>query len=184
MSWKFAGIIFKKDYGAACPELLGRLGVEYSRSTGGYTFAEAVSRANRATALGVVNGQTMLLDHLLPYDCAYELGKEGRLDELLRPLSVEGDDILNYIVDGVSGTYCFSCFSQGQRIRRWATEPGNVWCDEGKPVAGEAPLDEALAPIFAASTDEAHLLAVWAAFSGISFQELVHNDSPLFYFFM
>jgi len=186
MSWKFAGIIFKKNYNAAYPELLKQLGVKYNQSAAGFTFADAVNRENRATALGQVHGNTLLLHHFLPYDCSYEPGSEGLLDELLLPLSLDGN-IMNYIVDGVSGTYCFSLFSAGKRIRRWAAEPGKVWCDEGEPAPSEtfsvlkndSPID-----IFSMNEDESRLFAVWEAFAGISFQELAQDDTPLFHFFL
>lgn len=186
MSWKFAGIIFKKNYKTTYPELLKQLEVQYSQSAEGFTFADAISRENQATALGQVNDNTLLLHHFLPYDCSYEPGAEGRLDDLLIPLSSEGD-IMNYIVDGVSGTYCFSLFSAGKRIRRWAAEPGKTWCNEGNTMEYEtssafktdSPLD-----IFSMIEDEARLFAVWEAFTGISFQKLVQDDAPLFHFFL
>ena len=185
MSWKFAGIIFKKNYKTAYPELLKQLEVKYSQSAEGFTFADAISRENQATALGQVNDNTLLLHHFLPYDCSYEPGAEGRLDELLMPLSIESD-IMNYIVDGVSGTYCFSLFSDGKRVRRWAAEPGKIWCNEGKPVDQEISSVSKNAPpdIFSMSEDEAHLFAVWEAFAGIPFQKLVQDDAPLFHFFL
>jgi|GEM_PF-1915165 len=190
MSWKFAGIIFKEDYQDAYPDLLKQLEIKYHQSAEGFTFSDAISRDNQATALGIVNGNTLLLNHLIPYDCAYEAGEEGRLDKILISLSLEGD-ILNYIVDGVSGTYCFSLFSNGIRTHRWAVEPGKVWCNEGNPVKGEMPpvsedalTDNTLPDIFARSEDEAHLFAVWEDFIGVSFQELVQNDTLLFHFFL
>jgi hypothetical protein len=190
MSWKFAGIIFKKDYQSAYPDLLQRLEVKYEQCAGGFSFSDAISRENQATALGRVNGHTMLLHHLLPYDCSYEPGVEGRLDAILASLSLEGD-ILNYIIDGISGTYCLSVFSKGTRTRRWATESGKVLCNEGEPVSGETPVvsklaatENALPAIFVMSEDEAHLFAVWEAFLGVSFQELVRDDAPIFQFFL
>ena len=188
MSWKFAGIIFKKDYKDYYPDLLKRLEVRYSRSAGGFTFSNAINRENRATALGCVNGSTMLLDHLIPYDCSYELGGPGRLDKILSPFSLQGD-IMNYIIDGVSETYCFSLFSKGVRIRRWATETGHVLCNEGKLVNGEEPAVtnnamDSFPDIFAMSEDEIHLFAIWEAFLGVPFQELVQNDTPLFHVFI
>lgn len=190
MSWKFAGIIFKKDYKDSYPDLLERLEVKYFRSAEGFSFSNAISRENQAVALGRVNGNTMLLHHLIPYDCSYEPEGEGRLDNILASLSLQ-EDIMNYIIDGVSGTCCFSLFSKGVRIRRWATGPGKVWCNEGKLVKGEEPAvyknamaDNPLPDIFAMSEDEAHLFAVWEAFLGVSFQELVQNDAPLFQFFL
>jgi hypothetical protein len=137
MSWKFAGIIFKKDYRGSYPDLLNRLGIKFNQSAEGFTFSDAISRENQATALGFVNDSTLLLHHLIPYDCSYEPGESGRLDGVLEALSLEAE-IMNYIIDGVSGTYCFSVFSGGKRIRRWAVEPGKVLCNEGEPVAGEA----------------------------------------------
>ncbi len=104
MSWKFAGINFEEDFQGSYPTLLGRLGLDCSGPAKGFTFADAIARDNQGTALGIVNGKTVLLNHLLPYDCAYEAGQEGRLDEILAHVSLAGD-ILNYILDGVSGTY-------------------------------------------------------------------------------
>jgi hypothetical protein len=190
MSWKFAGIIFKKDYRGSYPDLLNRLGIEFNQSAEGFTFSDAISRENQATALGFVNDSTLLLHHLIPYDCSYEPGESGRLDGVLEALSLEAD-IMNYIIDGVSGTYCFSVFSGGKRIRRWAVEPGKVLCNEGEPVAGEAAtitrnpsIDDSLPDIFAMSEDETHIFAVWEAFLGVSFQELVQSETGMFEFFL
>ncbi len=190
MSWKFAGIIFQKNYQDSYPELLQLLEIKYYQSAEGFTFADAIGRENQATALSIVNGNTMLLNHLIPYDCSYEPGGEGRLDDILAALSDEAN-IMNYIVDGVSGTYCFSLFSKGARIRRWAVEPGRVLCDEGELVDGEvskisqnALAGNSLPDIFVMSEDEAHLFGVWEAFLGVSFQELVQNETPLFHFFL
>ena len=190
MSWKFAGINLKKDYHGAYPDLLNKLGFEFHQSGEGFTFSDAIRRENQAIALGFVNGSTMALHHLLPYDCSYEPGEEGRLDGALEALSLECD-IMNYIIDGVSGTYCFSVFSGGKRIRRWAVEPGSVLCNEGKPVAGETATitrnpsrDDSLPDIFAMSEDEAHIFAVWEDFIGVSFQELVQSETDIFECFL
>ncbi len=189
MSWKFAAILFQKDYASSYDALLGRLGVERSGPVGEVSFADAVSRRNLATALGAVQGKTLLLDPLLPYDCSYEAGGEGPLDERLRSLSF-GGDILNFIFDGVSATYCFTLFRQAKRVRRWAAEAGEVWCDDGPPIAGEGEptsLNAAtaldLSAMFAPSADETRLLAVWEAFLGTSFQDLVRDERPSFQVF-
>lgn len=186
MSWKFAGIIFKKSYRSRYEDLLARLGVTGQLVGHAYPFAEAIQRKVGETAVGVVHGKTLLLDHLLPYDCSYEPGEEGPLDGVLAELSENGD-VLNYIFDGVSGTYCFSLFRLGKRVRRWATEPGHVLCDEGEPLAAEQQaaskieeVDKELPEIFAMTEDEARLFSVWEWFCGVSFQGLLQDETPLF----
>jgi hypothetical protein len=186
MSWKFAGIAFARSYAANPRDLLRRLGLPDADPGAELTFAEATSRRNEGTAVGIVNGRTLLLDHLLPYDCAYEPGREGPLDERLRSLSV-GGDILNFVCDGASGTYCFSLFRQGERIRRWAGDPDGVSCDEGSPLAAEAELpadtraaNALAAGIYATNFGEIRQFAVWEAFLGVAFEELVQDDRPRF----
>ena len=99
MSWKFAGIIFKKDYFKSYPDLLRKFWVKPYPSAKGLAFSDAIRRQNQAIALGWINGHTMLLHPFISYDCSYEPGVEGRLDEILASLSLEAD-ALNYIVDG------------------------------------------------------------------------------------
>ena len=189
MSWRFSGLIFENQGEASFESLLERLKGDHHRRAGAATFLDAIRRDNEATAVGFVNGRTMLLDHFLPFDCSYVPGRSGPLDEKLAPLSLEGD-ILNFIVDGVSGTYCFSLFSQGRRIRRWATLPDKLLCDEGRPLLAESqpppgdptPEEDQL-PIFTVEDDEAHLFAVWEALLGLTLQELVQDDRPLFQLF-
>ena len=190
MSWKFAGIHFAKDYRDDYPGLLQRLKVDFNNSAEGFSLADAIGRDNLAVALGQVNGKTLLFHHFLPHDCSYEPGVTRRLDAILEPISREGD-VMNYIIDGISGTYCFSLFSQGIHIRRWAVEPGKVWCDEGAPIAGEkpgdfagTPIDSPLPAIFAMTADEARIFSVWEAFIGVSFQDLLNQRADLFQFFL
>ena len=181
MSWKFAGIVFARSYQDAFRDLVGRLGLPSARPGVELTFSAATSRRNQATAIGIVNGRTLVLDHLLPYDCAYEPDRDGPLDERLRSLSL-GGDVLNFICDGVSGTYCFSLFRQGRRIRQWAGEPGRVTCDEGQPLPAEAqlPAADTDAGVDAPCAGEDRLFAVWEAFLGVSFEDLVADARPLF----
>lgn len=176
MSWKFAGIQFARSYQDAFADLLDRLGQHDAHPGADLTFAQATSLHNQGTAIGVVNGHTLLLDHLLPYDCTYEpFGPDGPLDERLRSLSL-GGDVLNFICDGVSGTYCFSLFRQGARIRRWAGEPERVLCNEGPLL----PAESILAVDAAVDSGEARLFAVWEDMLGVSFAELVEGERPSF----
>ncbi len=177
MSWKFAGIIFARSYRDAFADLVSRLGLPSVRPGAELTFSAATSRRNQAAAVGIVNARTLVLDHLLPYDCAYEPDRDGPLDERLRSLSLSGD-VLNFICDGASGTYCFSLFRQGSRIRQWAGEPGRVTCDVGQPLPAEAHLPATA--VDAGGAGEDRLFAVWEAFLGVSFEDLVADERPLF----
>lgn len=188
MSWKFAGVLFEQEFGNQFPVLLERLGVERHYSSRRCSFFDAIRADNEATALAIVNGRTVLVDKFLSYDCSYEPGQSSGLDRLLGSLS--GDrNILNFIVDGVSGTYCFTLFSRGRRIRRWATEPGNIWCDEGQPLLAESQQQSEVSanneelPFSTMNDDEAHLLAVWEDFLGLSFQDLLRDDKLSFQLF-
>lgn len=190
MSWRFASITFRSDHSGRFPELLQRLGVRYHQSAPGFTFDDAIRWDNKATAVGLVNGRTMVLEHFLPYDCSFEPGKTGRLDPVLMELSVQ-EDILCCIVDGGSGTYCLAAFHKGQRVRCWAAEPGRVLCQEGQPVEGEeqdhsARLRdlEALPAMFTPCDNELRVLGAWEHFLGVSFQDLVRSEEALFHFFL
>ena len=177
MSWKFGGIAFTRGYQGAFRELVGRLGLPNAQAGAELTFSEGTSRRNQGTAVGIVDGRTLVLDHLLPYDCAYEPDRDGPLDERLRSLSL-GGDVLNFICDGVSGTYCFSLFRQGRRIRQWAGAPGRVTCDVGQPLPAAAQLPAA--DTDAGGAGEDRLFAVWEAFLGVPFEDLVADERPLF----
>lgn len=177
MSWKFGGIVFARSYQGALRDLVGRLGLPNAQAGAELTFSEGTSRRNQGMAVGIVNGRTLVLDHLLPYDCAYEPDRDGPLDERLRSLSL-GGDVLNFICDGGSGTYCFSLFRQGGRIRQWAGEPGRVTCDVGQPLPAEAHLPAT--DVDGGGAGEDRLFAVWEAFLGVSFADLVADERPLF----
>jgi hypothetical protein len=191
MSWKFAGIIFRKDYSRDHTRLLEKLGVTYYQSAEGFTFASAIGRDNQAAALGTIGEHTFFLHHFLSYDCSYQQGEEGRLDEILADLSTEAD-IFNYIIDGLSETYCFSAFSGGKRIRRRGADPGNIWCDEGELLPGETAIkrmdqiDETagLPSLFHITGNEAQLIGAWEAFSGCSFQEMLADEQPFLSFYL
>ncbi len=168
MSWNFAGIIFDKDYHDSFPALLEGLEVQAAGSIEKLSFSDATRSENTATALGFFHNKTWLLDRLLPYNCAYEPGEEGRLDVLLARLSLDGK-ILNYIVDGLSGTYGFSLFDKGRRIHHWAIMPDKELCNEGSLILPTSEDQETREDIF---------WNTWEEFAGITFQELVRSKNP------
>jgi len=182
MSWKFAGIAFEKNYVGAFSQLLAKLQIGFTNSNSGFTFLDAIAPSNRATALGIIHHKTLLLHHLWPYDVAYEPDQTLPLDPLLSDESRHGQ-ILSFIIDGMSATYAFALFDQGQCVRRWGVAPGNTFCNEGVPLVTEAP-HSLIVNADQPTPDESHIFGVLEGFLGIPFQTMAQSKAELFEAFL
>lgn len=185
MGWTFGGLAVKKEYKDGFETLLAALALKKKKTGTAFNFSTAISKQNKGTAAGIVKGHTILLDHLLPYDCSFEEGEKSRFDKTLEAFSKEADALV-FMFDSVSGTYAFSLFSGGDRKRRWASEPGNVLCNEGDPLEEEIGFitGKAKRPGGASPDNEARVMTVLESFLHTGFTELLNNEKILFELFI
>lgn len=172
MSWKFGAALLRGDHTNDLSSLWSRLGLKRVATDEEVTLGDATSSRFEATAVGALGGATLILDQFLPYNCSFEDDDLWWFDEQLVEFS-KHDDALVVLLDGVSGTYGFSFFSGGERVRRRSVVPGYGEIDEGEAIAGEGPSEDHEARIFSlisqltgmtwtqALTDETLKLTVW-----------------------
>ncbi|RMG25733.1 MAG: hypothetical protein D6730_10395 [Bacteroidetes bacterium] len=140
MGWKLGGVCIKKDFSGQELRLLRMLGMENWVYQGEISIRKASRFDFMQTAIGVYNDCTLLINHFLPYDLSFEPDTLYEPDRHLMALSLEAD-VLAFLMDGTSGTYFFSCYRAGRRIRLRHTQPGEVLADTGTPFAIEANFD-------------------------------------------
>ena len=183
MSWKFGGLVIKKDFSKNLEgffELIGR-SQQFSGTT--VSFREALNVKASQSAVGSIKQSTLLLNEYLPYDCSFTAGKESAFDKKLASVSNEGA-LLAFFLDGTSGTYGFSFFESGERKRQWASTGEEILCNEGDflPVesafiAGIENTDDF------ESEEEARIIRVLEEFIEADFSMLVKNDNLKFFLF-
>ena len=160
MGWNFGGAVIDFDF----LKVIGELGEDLARSrhggesaeeleekdridAGAMALAESGRSANAADAplsfeaassrdfcdfaCARVNGKTLILSS------AIGTSQEGPADPVLCALSSRRGDVLLFWVNDASGTYAFSLFRKGQRVRLFTTGDG-LSDDEGAPLPGEA----------------------------------------------
>jgi hypothetical protein len=131
MSWTFGGLLIKKNYTGKLDEFLALTWQPLAISESKLSLYESVLLKGQQAAVGVVNECTVLFNEGLPYDCSFDEGEESDYDKQLAAASMEAT-ILVFLLDGISGTYGYSIFNNGKRVRRWAADPRAVLCDEGE----------------------------------------------------
>ena len=192
MSWRLAGIIIKKEYDNNFVELVKELQIQFYNSANGFTFSEAISRKNEGTAIGIINGNTFLFNHFLIYGCSFEGNKLNELDNKLLDIS-KGADLISFIFDGIGGWYSYSYFSKRKRIRCWASDNGNIQCNEGilqdsenKGIIKRTKNDtkQNLPSIFDLNNEEEYLFSIIENFGNFNFQEWILNKKENFEFFL
>jgi hypothetical protein len=175
MSWTFGGLLMQKDFSQHLDEFLSL--VHHREGTRGskISFNSALSVKGNEAALGVINHCTVLINEYLPYDCSFTPGKASAYDNRLAAASAT-TPILIFLLDGISGTYGYSLFQDGERIRRWAADPGTVLCDEGDPVEFEkAFIDDPRAD------SEQRVLAAIEHYLSKTFVSLIRDEHALLY---
>lgn len=185
MSFSFGGMAVNKDYSGKFEALLDKLGIARKATGSGFSMTRAISGVNGGSAIAAFNGQTLLFDQLLPYDCSFSPGEESRLDKRLAAYAVE-ESVLVFMLDGISETYGFSLFEQGKRRRRWGIQPKGLLCDDGellKPesafIAGNINYEN----IFS-TPGEMRVIAVLEYFLKADFNELLTNENRIYHLFV
>jgi hypothetical protein len=136
MSWTFGGLLMQADFSQHLDEFLLLVHQGNGISGDKISFNSALSLKGDHAAAGVINNCTVLLNEYLPYDCSFTPGVESNYDKRLASASARAG-ILVFLLDGISGTYGYSFFDSGKRVRRWAVDPGSVLCNEGETLEFE-----------------------------------------------
>ena len=165
--------------------LLSDLNLKRDDARSSFPFEQALSKSNKGTAMAEINSNTILIDHLLPYDCSFVSGEESRLDKILAAYSTK-TDVLVFLLDSVSSAYAFSVFEGGTRNRRWFADHNNILCDEGENLAAEIPFITGNADNLNqySSSPEARVITVFESFVQNEFNKLVADTTTLFHLFI
>ena len=137
MSWKFGGIYFKKDFSHEMDAFCHEMKWKCTPMDGVFLFSDVVKSAFTGSAIGVINGSTLLHNNFIPYDCSFEKGKWFQLDEKLKNFSTQAD-VLCFFLDGITSTYGLSLFSRKKRIRCRGVFNGEVLFDDGETLGKES----------------------------------------------
>lgn len=185
MSWTFGGLAVHKNYSDNYEQLMIDMGLRRQNSGTEFPVEMAISSFNMGSAVRALGEYTILFDHYLPYDCSYVPGEFTQFDNRLIHFSNQSD-VLVFLLDGISETYGFSIFQNGQLTRRWATGPGNISCDEGDLLNAELPFnndDSAVIPNFLSTIGESRVIKVMEQFLSQSFGSLLKDQDHLFHLY-
>jgi hypothetical protein len=185
MGWSFGGIAIKKDYSESFDALFHALDLKRKDTRSAFNFPTAISKENRRTAVSIVNEHTLLLDHLLPYNCSYEENSKSQFDKTLEKFS-NNLETLVFMLHSISGTYSFSLFAEGKCKRRWSAEPGNILCNDGKPLQAEIPFITGTVKNSGrfSSENEARIITIFETFMKTGFNELLDDEDTVFRLFI
>jgi len=111
-------------------DLLRIIGVNDYSSTATIGLSDATDPSFRATAIARIGDTVLILDTYLVWSCSFEEEKLTAFDEGLAKQSAQGD-ILCFLINDTSGTYAYSIFSGGERVRVMSTTDGRVVADAG-----------------------------------------------------
>lgn len=179
MSWTIGGMIIKMNFSGDCHKPLALIG-RHGEFTGRMiNFEGALALDNNRTAVGTVSNSTIIINEFLPYDCSFTTGKKSVFDHKLEYITAkEKITITVFIMDGISGTYGYSIFEDGKRVRRWAAMSEEILCNEGAEQAFEKDYTTILTGQAEQSGDEQKLINMIEFFLDQSFISLLEDDSP------
>jgi hypothetical protein len=169
MSWKFGGIYIKPGFEDP-EEALHFLQIDKRFTYQTISFSDVVNSAFGNTAIGIINGISLVHDNLLPYNNSYEAGTSTDADFNMMELSRTAE-IIPFFLDGTSESYGLNHFKDGKRISRYAVTGGELILNEGDIAA------------ISKKRGEAKILEYLQQFTGISFQALLNNDTIKMYLF-
>ena len=183
MSWKFGGLVVKKDFSKNLESFFELLGRSQQFSGTIVSFREALNVKANQSAVGSIKDATVLLNEYLPYDCSFTAGKETAFDKKLASISA-GVEILAFFLDGTSGTYGFSVFNEGERKRQWAATEEEILCNEGEYLPVESTFIAGIeSTADFKSEEEARVIRVLEEFIGADFSVLIKNENLKFFLF-
>jgi len=169
MSWKFGGIYIKPGFENP-EETLHFLQINKRFSYQTISFSEVVTNAFNDTAIGIINGISLVHDNLLPYNNSYEADTSTDADFSMMELS-RAAEIISFFLDGTSESYGANHFKEGKRISRYSVMGGELILNEGDITA------------ISKKKGEAKIMEYLQQFTGISFQALLSNNNLQMYLF-
>jgi hypothetical protein len=169
MSWKFGGIYIKPGF--ENPEdALNFLQIRKRFTYETIRFSDVVNTSFGATAIGTVNGVTLVHDNLLPYNNSYEADTYTDADFKMMELSNRAE-IISFFLDGITQSYGFNHFKSGQRIKRYTVMGGEFILKEGDFSEVNA------------TQEEANIMKWLKEFTGLKFEDLLINTALKMYCF-
>ncbi len=169
MSWKFGGIYIKPGF--EDPEQAIRfLQIDRKFSYETIRFTNVVNSSFENTAVGFINGVTLVHDNYLPYNNSYEADTFNDYDFILMDIS-KSAEIVSFFLDGTTESYGLNHFKEGKRIRRCAVMGREIILEEG-----------AFTSVGTVSF-EAKILLWLQEFTGIGFQDLLKKEDLIMYNF-
>ena len=148
-------------------DILAAIGYRGPSLAGDVSISDACEREFRDTAVFQYAEKVIVVDQFKPYDHAYSPGETNAFDKKLAAISSDGTAFTAFL-DGVSGTYGYSLYQQGERRRRWAVTPGEILVDEGDPLTAES--------AERASDPEERIFAIIQDLIGVAFNDLLTED--------
>ncbi|MDJ0645850.1 MAG: hypothetical protein QNJ57_07705 [Flavobacteriaceae bacterium] len=125
-------IIIKRDYSDAIKDLLEHLDLPVKMSNELVHIDEVLSPGYSNTAIGFLNGNTIILNHSLPYDCTPLFYKYSDLDENLMRISKEAEVLCTY-AHTTSGVYGHALYLKGKKVKCRAYQENEIERDEFDP---------------------------------------------------
>lgn len=165
MAWKFGGIYLKHDFDGDPGVALAILDIRKRFTYDIVRFSTVIDSTFEPTAIGIIEGVTLVHDNLLPYEHSYEADTLYPADERLLVLSREIESLVFYL-DGSTESYGLAHFKGGHRVRHFSMLSGDLIVQEGDFTTQDKSV-------------ESNMLNWLQAFSGLSFQQLLLNDKPL-----
>ncbi|MBX3162604.1 MAG: hypothetical protein KF773_41970 [Deltaproteobacteria bacterium] len=160
MSWKLGFVVLSARWDRGDVALLDALGLIRRGAPRRVHIGDAQPEPF-ATSIATVGDTTLVLDHLLPYDVAYDPPFASALSDRLRALSAVAPVLAGFL-DGVTATYAFCTFDHGVVTRAWEVVSHARSIDHGTPFLEESGRD-----------DEGRVFAVTARWLGRSLADLM-----------
>jgi hypothetical protein len=140
MSLHISVVAIQGDHIGRTKELLGLFGFGFETGPIEVTSLEESSRYldnHGCKAVYYQQGWTAIVDPELVF-----MIDEGACAEISRRL---GSQVCGFVCEGVSGTYGFNLFRDGEKVRGFCSTNGKITEDNGQPIAEESGLDRNLA---------------------------------------
>ena len=151
MSWHTSGIILRGDWHRSPAKLFGELGFAEPKWARSASFEEVTGVTLEGRAVGYVKGWTIVWDAHMFFnlaepeapspDCLWSAPVDWGLTRLS-----QDSFVFSFILEGSSGTYGYSVYQGGHRIRTFLAQEDTVRIDSGDALQEET-------AVFARETD-------------------------------
>lgn len=172
MSYKFGGVCLSKNYEQTPKTWQQLLEIPCAGEGGTVSMKAATSTTWPGVAYAYVDDCTLIQANDYVMDANFYDTELYELDELLATASSQ-TKILIYWLDGVTGTYGFSLFENGERKRVRGILNGKIAMDEGELLPAEKHFSKE------DKNDEERIFAIIEAFTGRSLTMLIQDDFQL-----